>query len=349
MTKIDQLLNDYNKIGELTPGISLAVIKDEKCILKKSHGFANLEHQAEVNSKTAFYLASLSKSFTAAAIILLCEQGKLDLFDKINGYFKELPDCCEDVRIINLVNHTSGLKDYINSYVEKQQNIKDITNNDVYQFILNEGSLKFSPGEKFEYSNTGYVLLSLLIEKMSKQSYADFLRENFFEPLNMKNTYVFTENKPVIPNRSYGYKQISDTYFCNDYYLLTTGDGGIYSCIDDLILWVQAFDNESFFSRKTIEKIFSVEKLNDGSSCKYAFGWFTAQKNDQKVVFHTGGLAGFTNIMVKLLDNKFSVIILSNYYKDSFQEILEGLHSFVIETDHKYGTVGVSFDNPTKR
>lgn len=338
MGKIDKLLDDYIRDEEVTPGISLALIKDGKCIYKKSHGYANLENKIQINSKTAFYLASLSKSFTAAGIMLLHEKGKLDLLDKIRKYFTDLPDYCEDIRIINLVTHTSGLKDYFDSYFENNQNINCITNNDVYNFILKETSLSFPVGDKFEYSNTEYVLLSLLIEKVSGLSFSRFLSENFFIPLGMKNTYVFTEDKPIIPNRAYGYEQIQDKYCCYDYYVLTTGDGGIYSCIDDLLLWVQAFDNESIFKKNTIERIFSREKLNDGTPCIYTFGWFTLEKDDKRVAFHAGQLGGFTNIMIKLREDNFSIIILTNYFRDSWQTIFKAVHDCAIETNVEYSS-----------
>lgn len=336
MGRIDELLFDYSRDEKLSPGISLAFMKNGKCIYKKSHGFANLENKIEINSGSTFYLASLSKSFTAAGIMLLHEKGKLDLCDKVRRYFTDLPDYCEDIKIINLVNHTSGLKDYFNSYLKKNQNVNCITNNDVYNLILEETSLNFYVGDKFEYSNTGYVLLSMLIEKVSGQSFSDFLKDNFFVPLGMKNTYVFTEDKPIIPNRAYGYKEIDHKYLCDDYYVLTTGDGGIYSCIDDLLLWVQAFDNESIFTKETIEKIFSTEKLNDGTSCIYGFGWFTLGKDTKKVVFHSGQLGGFTNVMIKSPEDNFSIIILTNYFRNSFDKIFKSIHDVATETNLEY-------------
>ena len=336
MEKIYELLDDYIKNGELTPGISVALVKNGECIYKKSHGYSNLENKVEINSKTEFYLASLSKSFTAAAIMLLCEKRRLALSDNVNKYFTDLPACYQEIKIIDLLNHTSGLKDYFDNYFENKKNINFITNNDVYNFILEESSLNFPVGDKFEYSNTGYVLLSLLIEKVSGQSYSKFLNDNFFLTLGMKNTYVYTEDKPIIPNRAYGYEQIEDKYFCNDYYVLTTGDGGIYSCLDDLALWVQAFDNESIFSKQIIETIFSRGKLNDGKPCIYGFGWFTLEKDNQKVVFHAGQLWGFTNIMIKLPEENFSIVILTNYFRDSFQKIFKAVHDCATESNAQY-------------
>lgn len=336
MGKIEELLNDYINNEELTPGISVALVKNGEVVYKKSHGYANLENAVKINSKTAFYIASLSKSFTAAAIVLLYEKGKLALSDRINKYFTDLPDYCKDIKVVNLLNHTSGLKDYFSNYFEQKKNINFVTNNDVYTFVLQETSLNFSVGDKFEYSNTGYVLLSLLIEKISGQSFSEFLNENFFLPLGMKNTYVFTEDKPIIPNRAYGYEQIKENFFGYDYYVLTTGDGGIYSCIDDLILWVQAFDHEGVFTKQTIETFFSREKLNNGAPCIYGFGWFTLEKDSKKVVFHAGQLGGFTNIMIKLREENFSIIILTNYFRDSFQKIFKAVHDCATETNDQY-------------
>lgn len=336
MGKIDELLNDYINNGEFTPGISLAIVKNGEAIYKMSHGYANLENDVKINSKTAFYIASLSKSFTAAAIALLYEKGKLALSDKINNYFTDLPDYCKDIKIANLLNHTSGLKDYFDGYFEEKKNINSITNNDVYNFVLQETSLNFPVGDKFEYSNTGYVLLSLLVEKVSGQSFSEFLNENFFVPLGMKNTYVFTEDRPIVPNRAYGYQENNGNFFGWDYYVLTTGDGGIYSCIDDLILWIQAFDDESIFTKQTIETIFSREKLNDGSPCIYGFGWFTLEKDNKKVEFHAGQLGGFTNIMINLREEKFSIIILTNYFRNSFQKIFKAVYDCAIETNDQH-------------
>jgi len=340
MTKIEELLDDYMKGEELSPGISLALIKEGKIVYKSCHGYANLENKIEINSKTAFYIASLSKSFTAAGIMVLHEKGKLDLSDGIRMYFSDLPNYCEEIKIINLINHTSGLKDYFESYFVNNQSINDITNSDVYNFILKETSLNFPVGDKFQYSNTEYVLLSLLIEKVSGLSYSDFLKENFFTPLDMKNTYVFTENKPIIPNRAYGYSQENDKYYCYDYCILTTGDGGIYSCIDDLILWVNAYDNEKVFSKKNIERMFAIDKLKDGSPGKYGFGWFNLEKDNKKVVFHAGQLCGFTNIMIKSLEEDFSIIILTNYFRDSWQKIFKAVHDCATEASSVYASEG---------
>ncbi len=341
MSKLDELLAGYNSGGKLAPGISLALIKEGKCILKKSYGFGNLENKVKINSKTTFYLASLTKSFTAAGILLLHENGRLDLYDNITKYFTGLPDYCKDIKIINLVFHTSGLKDYFDFYFTNNQNINDITNNDVYGFITKEAALNYPAGDKFEYSNTNYVLLSLLIEKVSGQSLADFLKENFFIPLGMKNTFVFSENKPIIPNRAYGYKKIKDKYYCDNYHILTTGDGGIYSCIDDLIIWTQALDSDGkVFLKKTAETVFPRGQLIKPEPPQipgiYAFGWLICEISGHNVVWSGGQLAGFTNLIFKLPEDDFSIIILTNCFNEVLDKILRANINFAIETHAEY-------------
>lgn len=152
----------------------------------------------------------------------------------------------------------------------------------------------------------------------------------------MKSTFVFTENKPIIPNRAYGYEQIKGKYFCYDYYVLTTGDGGIYSSIEDMLIWLNAFDGESIFKRQTIQDMFSVKKLNNGENLKYSFGWFNLEKDNKKVLFHAGQLGGFTNIMIKLPESNFSIIILTNYYREAWQNIFKAVHDCATETFIEY-------------
>lgn len=329
--KIESLLKDYMKEEIMAPGYSMAILKDGNCVYKKSYGYSNLENEVEINSQTNFYLASLSKSFTASAILLLSERGLLNLNDRVKKYFKEFPSCCEEIRILDLIYHRSGLPDYFDYYFKNKMNINGMTNKDVYNFVLTRTALNFNVGEKFQYSNTGYVLLSMIIETVSGLSYSQFLKDNFFAPLGMKNTYVFTEDKPIIPNRAYGYEKKDAKFACYDYYVLTTGDGGIYSSIDDLLLWMKSFDEERFFKKDILDIVFKSGDLNDGDDSNYGFGWFILQKDFTKVVFHSGQLGGFTNIMIKIPENKFSVLILTNYYRDSWKKISKLVHESAIE------------------
>lgn len=166
MEAIKELIKDYIISDELSPGISLAVIKEDKCLYKESYGYSNLENKIKINSNTNFYLASVSKTFTGAAIMLLQERGYINVNDNIIKYFTDLPIAYKDIKIMNLVNHTSGVKDYFSYFLEEKK-LNDVTNEDVYNFVLEENTLDFPVGTEFKYSNTGYVLLSILVEKVS--------------------------------------------------------------------------------------------------------------------------------------------------------------------------------------
>ncbi|MGG7163562.1 serine hydrolase domain-containing protein [Clostridium ihumii] len=333
MKMIDEFIANYTKNKSEAPGFSLAVMKDGRTVYNKSYGFRSMEDKTEITEDTCFYIASLAKSFTAAAIMLLYEQSKLDLNDNINKYFKDLPQHYDDVKIINIVNHTSGIKDYFTVYENNNKSTDNMTNADVYDFILREKELEYPCNSRFGYSNTAYVLLALLIEKLSGQSFSDFLEHNFFKPLGMKNTFVFTEKTQVIPNRAYGYKKEGDKFCDFDYCGLTTGDGGIYSTINDLKLWMAAFENESIFNKDIIDKIFTSNKLNDGSRGKYGFGWFILEEDNVKVPFHSGHYNGFTNIILKVPEEKVSIIILTNYYEECWQSIFKNCTGFAMETE----------------
>lgn len=331
MKMIDEFIADYTKNKSLSPGFSLAVMKEGRTTYIKSYGYSSMEGKTKITEDTCFYIASLAKSFTAASIMLLSEKSMLNLNDNINKYFKDLPKCYDDVNIINMINHTSGIKDYFTVYEENNESTDNMTNKNVYDFILRQKDLEFPCNSRYGYSNTAYVMLSLLVEKLSKQSFSDFLEDNFFRPLGMKNTFVFTKETQAIPNRAYGYRKEGNKFSSFDYRGLTTGDGGIYSTISDLMLWMAAFDNESIFSKDRINNIFTSNKLNDGTIGKYGFGWFILNKDNVKVPFHAGQYNGFTNIMLKIPEEKVSIIILSNYYEECWQRIFKNCHGFALE------------------
>lgn len=331
MKILDEFINKYTGNGGLSPGFSLAVAQDGRLIYDRHFGLSNLEDKVPIGMDTCFYTASLAKSFTAAGIMLLKERADLNLNDSIIKYFPNLHKCYSNVNIINLINHTSGVKDYFNICESNNRSYENLTNEDVYNIIKKEYELENQCNSKFSYSNTGYVLLTLLIERLSNQRFSDFLKDNFLKPLDMKETYVFTEDKPVIPNRAYGYKKSQGKYCSYDYSGLTTGDGGMYISMKDLMLWMESFDNERIFNGKIINEMFTSNKLLDGNEGKYGFGWFILQREGKKVVFHAGNYNGFTNIMVKIPEDKISIAVLTNCYEDVWQVIFKNVYDFAME------------------
>lgn len=330
MNNLKEYIEEYIGGDDFSPGLSYAVIKNGQCLAKESYGYANLEHMVKIDSNSNFYLASLGKAFTAASIMILHEKGLVNFEDSIKKYFVDLPDYYEEVRVIDLIKHTSGIKNYFDMFSEDEK-IYDITNYEIYEKVILKEPLEFSPGEKFKYSNTAYVLLAMLIEKISQEKFSEFLNKNIFKPLKMNNTFLFTEDKPIIPRRVYGYEFKEEKYCCNDYPILTYGDGSIYSSVEDLMLWSESFDKGTLFSKEIVEKIFSKSPLNDGTLGKYGFGWMVYEKNNKKIVFHAGNMSGFNNIIVKVPEDDFTIIILSNCYKDSWKRIYKEVHDFTMK------------------
>lgn len=335
MKLIERLINSYSNDEISTPGLSIAVVKEGKCIYKESYGFSNLENEIEVYSSSNFYLASISKTFTGAAIILLLQEKKLKLEDNITLYLKGLPEFCNFITIQHLLNHTSGLKDYFGYFYEIGI-LNDKTNDDVFKLVRGFEELEFPIGSEFKYSNTGYALLSMIIEKVSGQSYSDFLRENIFQPADMQNTYVFTVDKPIIPHRVCGYKKLDDTYRCDDYSLLTYGDGGIYSNVNDLINWSNAIDKNIILSQEYKDMMFTKGKTNNGLEIEYGCGWFVEDYDNQKFVYHTGGAYGFRTLLSKNLHNDYAVILLTNCPQKPWRDIFECIPKFMIEMEELY-------------
>ncbi|QVK19628.1 beta-lactamase family protein [Mycoplasmatota bacterium] len=255
--EIQQLINDYKSEYALAPGIAVAINKGG-VVYKKSYGMSNIENQVKINSKTNFYIASVSKTFTASAIMLLRDKGLVNINDSIREYFPDLQDYYKDIKIINLINHTSGLRDYFKVFLDKDI-LNGVTNEKVYHYIKTNNMIEFHIGTKFQYSNTGYVLLAMLVEKVSGVSFSQFLSHEIFKPLNMKSTFVNSPLQPIIPNKAYAYKEIDNVNYCDDHLILTTGDGGIYSNIEDLLLWSQVFNNDKLSSGGVIEEIFSTK------------------------------------------------------------------------------------------
>jgi len=221
---IDQLIKN-----ESGPGISIAVVKDNAVVVRKSYGLANIEDQIAISSDTPFYLASVSKQFTAMAVMILGEKGLLTYDEKLSTYLPDTPNEWKKITVHYLLTHQSGIPNYANL---PGFSIEQVTNTDVLEKLIENRVLNFTPGERFSYSNSGYIALSHIIESVSGQSLGSFLKEEIFDPLEMTNSIVYDESTPDINNKVIGYKSNADgSYSLRDYNQLTTGPGGIYSMI----------------------------------------------------------------------------------------------------------------------
>jgi CubicO group peptidase (beta-lactamase class C family) len=302
--RIDSLLTLRHKSGKFN-GVAL-VGSNGKVKYRKAFGIAQADRP--LKGDTPFYLGSLAKSFTAMAVMMLAEKEKLAFDDPIVDYFPELPSHMSAITIRNLLNHTSGLPDYYAMGKYKDS----MTNDMVMKVILDLEGLEFPAGEKYSYSNTGYVLLSLLIERITKDSYRKFIKYRIFEPLGMEYSEVFDGTQPKMDGRARGHTQEGQP---NDYKALTTGAGGIYSMVDDLFLYDQALYANTLVKRETLTKAFTPAKLNSGENSYYGFGW-VLEARDPKIVQHSGSLAGFRTFFYRDTGKKQTIILLSNFTND---------------------------------
>ena len=302
--QIDSLMTAKHETGAFN-GVAL-VGMDGKVKYRKAFGSA--EGDRPLKGDTPFYLGSLAKSFTAMAVMMLDEKKKISFDDKIIDHFPELPAHMSAVTVRNLLNHTSGLPDYyaMGKYRDS------MTNEMVMKVIIDLKSLEFPPGEKYAYSNTGYVLLSMLIERITKDSYRKFLKWRIFEPLGMEYSEVFDGNQPKMDGRARGYTKEGKP---NDYKALTTGAGGVYSMVDDLFLYDQALYSSNLVKNETLIKAFTPAKLNNGEMSYYGFGW-VLEARDPKIVQHSGSLAGFRTYFYRDTGRKHTIILLSNFTND---------------------------------
>lgn len=322
--RIDSIVQLKYKAGVFN-GCVLVMDKG-KAIYKNCTGYADFETKKLLNDSSLFDLASCSKQFTAMAIMILAERGKLNYSDNIKEYIPELP--YEGITVENLLTHTSGLPDYLDM-LDKYWNKKTFaTNYDIVgSFTKYKPPTDFKPGKKYEYSNTGYALLSIIIEKTSGMSYADFLDQNIFQPLGMKHSRVYNTRRvknEKISNYAYGYvysdslKQyvLPDVLPENDYVIYMdaiTGDGTVNSCISDLALWEKGLRENRLVSKTTMDRAFSKVKLSSGEPAGYGYGWeIQADEKFERIAHHSGSWPGYTSYAVHFIDKDKAVVILSN-------------------------------------
>jgi|GEM_PF-333764 len=301
----------YNQ-GRFNGNILIAV-KGEP-IYKKSFGYANKAKGERLTMESTFQLASTSKPFTAAAILILADQGKLKIDDPVTRFYPEFP--YKGVTIRHLLCHRSGVPDYLNyggSFGKKSY----INNQDVVEMMISKRPKALaSPNAVFKYNNSNYALLAAIVEKVSKESFADFCRENIFEPLGMKNTWVWHPSQPQRPGQTYGYNS-SWTPRKPDMFDGVAGDKGVYSTVEDMLLWDQSWYNHTLLKHSTIEAAY--EGQTRGSSGKdYGLGWRMEElSGDKKMIYHNGWWHDYNIVFKRFIHDSITVIIFSNKYNQS--------------------------------
>ncbi|MGO4700973.1 serine hydrolase domain-containing protein [Dyella sp. 2RAB6] len=292
------------------PGASLLVLKDGKPVLRKAYGYADLEHGVAATPATNYRLASMSKQFTAAAILLLAEDGKLKLDDSVRRWLPSLPASDQGITLHHLLSHGSGLIDYED--LMPPGTTKQLNDGDVLRMLSAETRSYFAPGTSYRYSNSGYVLLGLVVERASGQRLPEFLRQRIFKPLHMDHTLLREPDGPQPTHRAYGYSEQDGHWVRTDQDLTsaTRGDGGIYASIDDLARWDAALYDGRLLKDASRALAFAAQNkvTSEDDVNAYGYGW----RIHGDVRWHSGESIGFRNVIVRWPQQHLSVILLSN-------------------------------------
>ncbi len=308
--RLDSALTYLYQIHQFNGTVLYA--ENGKVLYKKAFGVADIRTDEALKTTSSFNLASVSKQFFAMSILILSEQKKLQLDDPVNQYIPELS--FPGVTIRNLLTHTSGLPEYFDIFTRYKETLDTLTNEGLIQLLARvKPAVVFQPGERWEYCNTNYVLLSALIERVSKMPASDFIQKFITQPLHLDDTYVYQILMPTIPNNHvYGFVEENGTRNLFDLIATdgVTGDGNIYSSVEDLLTWEQSWYTEKLVKKATIAEALKPVKLKNGETAPYGFGWGIRKEGEQYE--HTGGWNGFKNIICRDVKNKRTLIVLSN-------------------------------------
>ncbi len=312
--KIDPIFARWNSTE--SPGYAVGVVQNGELVFAKGYGMANLEYGVPITAQSRFYIGSMSKQITAAAVALLVQQGKVQLTDDVHKYVPELPDYGHSITVDNLIHHTSGIRDWtsIHLFSGLDPRYEDrLDNSDVLQLILRQRSLNFVPGTDFRYSSSGYILLAKIVERASGQTLPEFAKQNIFGPLGMEHTLFDDNYARILPQRVESYRQVGNHHYerwlkhFNIY-----GDGGVISTVEDLAKWDTNFYRDQLGNSGLVEMLLTRGRLNSGEQIHYAFGLELDTHNGYRVVKHNGGMLGFNVDMVRFPDQRLTVIVLGN-------------------------------------
>ena len=308
--RADALMAPYSRPDG--PGASLLVVRNGRVVYAKGYGLADVASRTPVTPETNFRLASLSKQFTATAIMLLVADGKLRYDDSLTTLVPGLPHWADGVTVRHLLNHTSGLPDY-EEFVPDSQTAQ-VHDADVPALVARASGPKFAPGTRYDYSNSGYVMLALVVEHASGTRFADFLRDRIFAPLGMGATVAHEEGRSSVANRAWGYTidpagvRLTDQSNTS----ATLGDGGIYSSAHDLAKWDEALERHALVSADAQRLAWTPPVLPAGAPTEYGFGWFVDRDRGALRLSHHGESRGFTNAIIRYPERRLTVVILTN-------------------------------------
>ena len=307
---VDDLFAAYT--GPAVPGASVIVIQDGKVTVRRAYGMADLERRVPAAPETDYRLASVSKQFTAMAVMLLAKDGKLRYDRPVRDFLPELPPSTAAVTVRHLLNHTSGLCDYEDLIPESRTT--QLNDSDVLALLASKDSVYFPAGTQYRYSNSGYVLLGIIVARVSGRSLPDFLRTRIFDPLGMRATVMHVEGSDTVPRRAYGYSPRGGAFVQTDQSVTsaTLGDGGIYANVDDMVRWDAALAGATLVDSATLELATTPPPLPAGAKTEYGFGWFVDSYRGEKRWRHTGETSGFRNAILRFPRRRLTIVILTN-------------------------------------
>jgi CubicO group peptidase (beta-lactamase class C family) len=315
---IDRLV-EAEMARQKVPGVAVAVIRKGQPVVAKGYGVANVEHNVPVTRDTIFQSGSVGKQFTAAAAMLLMEDGKLALTDPVRKFFPDAPDTWKRITVRHLLTHTSGLPDYTAGMVDYR---RDYSEDDLLKFAYGL-KLEFEPGSRWNYSNTGYIVLGFLIRKASGKFYGDVLAERVFAPIGMKTARIISE-EDIVPHRADGYRLVRNELKHQAWVapkLNTTADGSLYLSLNDMIAWDAALRAQQILKPESWALVFAPVVLNSGKTYPYGFGWGVASFAGRRAQRHGGSWQGFQTHIARFPDEDLTIIVLANLAQSSPERI----------------------------
>jgi CubicO group peptidase (beta-lactamase class C family) len=333
--RVDKIFQRWNRTD--SPGCATAAMKDGAIVYKHAYGMADLDHNVTLTPSTVFHVASMSKQFTAASIVLLAQQGKLSLDDDVHKYIPELADFGAPITIRHLIHHTSGLRDQweLLGMAGWRYSLDLITDDDVMSVVSRQKELNFKPGEKHVYCNTGYTLMALIVKRVSGMSFREFTTKNIFEPLGMTNTHFRDDHAEIIKNNAYGYQQenpsapfrLSVTNFD------TVGATSLHTTVEDLAKWDENFYHPTVGGQALVDQMLQRGKLNNGEELDYAFGLVYGKYKGLKTIGHGGADAGYRSDITRFPDQHFSVTVLCNAADTNPSNLAEQVADIYLEKE----------------
>lgn len=331
--QVDELMKQWS--GS-TPGMVVLVVENDRVVHAKGYGLADMEHRVAMQTNTRFELASVSKPITALAILMLVERGQLSLDDRLCKFFPEFSRFADKVTIRHLLNHTSGMPDYM-SLVSSD----DLSYRTILHTLASE-QLYFQPGEHYSYSNSGYMILAQIVEKVSEQRFAEFMHKNVFLPAGMKHTLIYDERHPRVADLAVPYTQNGTSFTAVPVSALDViyGDGSVRTNVIDMYRLDRALRSGKLLSARSLATAYHAGKLNDGSETGYGFGWYIRTRNQTRIIGHSGSWGGYRTAWVRCRDRNLTVVVLSNLMETDSWSVAEQVADIYLPKPRQTRQVG---------